>query len=866
MNIGLSEKTQTIKILNKFNSKNRNHMAKKSSRKSYSSRKSSLNSAMKWVSKSTQSKAYKAGNSSVKRMMRAWWYSASWGWYSSSGWGSSWGSSWYTDTAPGQDIPDYLRYTYSGWSSWSSSSSNNKVTPVKKLGWLQRWTNYKATNAKTDVWFTSSKGESIFDKDDLKVGLLTKDQNKYGRVNTEWWTSAQFDDRDDKAAQEALAAGKTASEYLSWYEWYTASSAEDKANTEKAMAARMGAFDSTEEEDNDIRDLEWDVMTAEQIQLVKEKDQAEAEANRLNDINTENTRIANENAGIASSEKIEQSAHQLEALIQQSSYLWQRGQPWVSSVHLNAIGKQIGMAQTTFSRLKQMESNSAQMRRLWVEFDAEKFEQQMTALQDKLDQQVWQLTQQAINMFNAEWEEIDTMEELQMVKNRVIDDLDASIANIAISNRAAREYIMKQANEEIAMWEQYVKNKNIVNEQTSKAQKFYVDGNGEFMTTPWWDKIPYASELTTHYDSKTWTLISYDPADPQWTFKSTQLWDWSETWLTIDQLDTASKTADRMGMWLQEYLVSIGKMEAPKTWRQWNNYNSVDEATLETKSAEFFADPAYAEWTVLERWECWEFGNDYLERIWVQAPWDANLITNTREEKQNIINSQDARIWSLAIIKSSTKPDNWHVGIVTWINDDGSVNIVESNWDWDQTVHTRNQENGKALRPDQIEWYFDPTVAQPETWGSTATSGVDRILWGIVEWSMKYSDLVKKLKSLWMKWETKTNIANSITEQTIGKYLNKNSTMEDIHWVYIQLDNVFDDSLTQTVFYELIADMDNALPYIIGQFSDKDTEETMIAKLEYVINEETDKDTVRDMIEDKWFSKWESRRIRNALN
>jgi len=64
--------------------------------------------------------------------------------------------------------------------------------------------------------------------------------------------------------------------------------------------------------------------TAEQIRLNNEKNKIESDAKELNRLTMENTRLSNEAAGIMSSEKIEQTANQLDALKQATAYLGTR--------------------------------------------------------------------------------------------------------------------------------------------------------------------------------------------------------------------------------------------------------------------------------------------------------------------------------------------------------------------------------------------------------------------------------------------------------------------------------------------------------------------------------------------------------------
>lgn len=112
------------------------------------------------------------------------------------------------------------------------------------------------------------------------------------------------------------------------------------------------------------------------------------------------------------------------------------------------------------------------------------------------------------------------MEELNQIKGTLFQEMDKSIANIAISNSAQRKLILDRYNEVIATSEEMAKNKNIVNEQVSKAQGIYIDGNGNPMVTASGQTIPYTGDTKTIYDGSTGQLVQYDDAG---NFKITQV-------------------------------------------------------------------------------------------------------------------------------------------------------------------------------------------------------------------------------------------------------------------------------------------------------------------------------------------------------
>jgi len=57
----------------------------------------------------------------------------------------------------------------------------------------------------------------------------------------------------------------------------------------------------------------------------------------------------------------------------------------------------------------------------------------------------------------------------------MMQEMDKSIANIAISNQTQRQAILQQYDKVIADSEAFTKNALVVNEPVSKAQGYYID-------------------------------------------------------------------------------------------------------------------------------------------------------------------------------------------------------------------------------------------------------------------------------------------------------------------------------------------------------------------------------------------------------
>ena len=135
--------------------------------------------------------------------------------------------------------------------------------------------------------------------------------------------------------------------------------------------------------------------------------------------------------------------------------------------------------------------------------------------------------------------------------------------------------------------------------------------------------------------------------------------------------------------------------------------------------------------------QCWSFVNDYLQDLWL-----GRLFWNEYSQKKSLKNTDVATVWSIAIMPSSKSPKNWHVSVVTYINNEKwTVTVVESNWWWDEKVHTRE------VPMSSIYWYYAPSI----DWGWTYSTGYSTSrIWAydkyLENWTLP-SD--KKLAEMW---------------------------------------------------------------------------------------------------------------------
>lgn len=101
-------------------------------------------------------------------------------------------------------------------------------------------------------------------------------------------------------------------------------------------------------------------------------------------------------------------------------------------------------------------------------------------------------------------------------------------------------------------------------------------------------------------------------------------------------------------------------------------------------------------------WQCWAFVKKYLASIGVNLPNMSSI-----DSKKSLIDDSitDPSDWDIVIMSSKNYPQNWHMAIVESVDDDGTIHLLESNWNWDEQVHRR------TIKPwdKSILWYYRPT-------------------------------------------------------------------------------------------------------------------------------------------------------------
>jgi hypothetical protein len=177
-------------------------------------------------------------------------------------------------------------------------------------------------------------------------------------------------------------------------------------------------------------------------------------------------------------------------------------------------------------------------------------------------------------------------------------------------------------------------------------------------------------------------------------FQAPLQWDFSVAgnpldWFLLVDKNTGQVQTIRWENWVQT--------SEPVAWEQ---YTSIPEDTL--KSGVVAWSQNFAPWSPWTRnGRCGQFVNDYLKSMWVSQ---TNLFLDGIIDKKKFRNSSIPKPWAVAIMDSPSFPEQWHVGIVLWADNNWNILVQSSNYNWDGKVTI------DAIKPWSIYGYFDPSV------------------------------------------------------------------------------------------------------------------------------------------------------------
>ena len=422
-------------------------------------------------------------------------------------------------------------------------------------------------------------------------------------------------------------------------------------------------------------------------------------------------------------------------LQQNWQYLGNMWMPWVSSTKIKAIWDAIWEAKTQLNELNRLIGLQEDAKNTEWRWQVLNYTQQMENIAYDLKWKVWDEITWALSKYTTaelEWK-LDTIDGITAFKRELLDELDNNLSWLTSASLSQMQYINQEYQNIADKALEYQKNANTVNTEMSAVKGFYVDGNGNPILNNMGQpiEIPPTAPMEPVFDKETGKLIQF-ALDENWQIVANvqQLWTNTNSEAALTQYWIVSMLEQWYSVWdiLKQFpnanvkdiqaLQEVVKQTMDKTGRsltwQGGNYNAVNEETMLNaykdftsqyadidKNGKFVLKDKDANWLWKKWWQCWHFVNNYLQDMWI-----GRLFTDPITDKMKNINSMEAKQWSIVIMDSPSKPEYWHVGIVTYVNPETwDMTIMQSNKNWEEKVFFSK----KNINDADIYWFFDPT-------------------------------------------------------------------------------------------------------------------------------------------------------------
>ena len=211
--------------------------------------------------------------------------------------------------------------------------------------------------------------------------------------------------------------------------------------------------------------------------------------------------------------------------------------------------------------------------------------------------------------------------------------------------------------------------------------------------------------FTKYLKEKPWyaTLAAWWSATGSWSLEAIKDSEWNIVWyVKIDKSTGKVEWVDWTIGWLS--WTGEGWYNGTNNWK-YTDYTPISRSDLINKLNEFQYSYVWEDGKLSKKWwQCWAFVNDYLQKLWYDR-----LYTDPIDKKKAITNTNTPNVWAVAVMDSKNYPEYWHTAIVTkvytWKDWNTYVDLLESNWGWDEAVHRRT-----GVNANRIYWYFDPTI------------------------------------------------------------------------------------------------------------------------------------------------------------
>jgi len=522
-------------------------------------------------------------------------------------------------------------------------------------------------------------------------------------------------------------------------------------------------------------------------------------------IKVQTDQLSSENQAIQDNQQVAKARQDLDTLKQNIGFLGQWWRPVQSQQVIDSYDRMLTTSEQQFQDMVKIQNNMKQMRELGIQFDTNAYQAQLDQIHTELKRNVDSVIQDAINGFSADQMSgmIDSPESLQKLQdkyNSMIDQSVMGLTNKSIANLQTMQEVYKgkiataqqeyQAYQEsMAQYQKqqaeqqatFIKNENTLNKDMSEALWYYVNANWKPLMTTEGTTIAVKKDMPAPiFDRESGVMVTFEPdanGNPVWVTKqimqpsqSAQLeqqYKMMQMQKMQQEMNTSDKTIKVSNPdWtesVKQFNVKTGQYDIDITWASPLSQNIQDPVTMQQ-----IADTCSSR-RGSETVQCWMLVNDYLRQaLWkwrTDSLWDINL-WNTYNEKvraiDNIGRSPSPVEWWVFVWNVKTSMGStWHTGIVTKVNDDGSIEVLEAN-------RKENSKNGWVpttwtYRADQIwDMVFSvpPKSQEAQKLSNLSPLAKSALQSKTITWTpTDQSKVISELQKLWAfdKWEWNSN-------------------------------------------------------------------------------------------------------------
>jgi hypothetical protein len=492
--------------------------------------------------------------------------------------------------------------------------------------------------------------------------------------------------------------------------------------------------------------------TTDQLNYTNEVNARIANDTAQTEINKQTTALNNENANMLRNQAMREEEKSVRDLAQNIWFLGSGGRPVQSTWMLHAYADAINESNTKLNEIKMIQENQKTMEKLGIAFDANAYTERIRQLNQDLKSKTTQVFQDAINNYTqAErtWM-VDSPAKMLKLQQQILMSTDISVswfvqANLdkiaklndnitshieAVKKEAEKAEVLRK--EKVDADIEFKKQANTVNDKLSIQTGYLTDGNGTIIRNSDTGAAirynPLAGEKPTIADGMVFEPI-FNPETGETTYKKTRLYTPASekaNWTIKELADWSIVKVNSTTGDIVPYNTSEGDPNGNDPASNPTTLNISNPQTL-NQIIDFCTTKRGTDSV-----QCGMLVNDYIMKVTGQNPSGANRFQDSLQSKLTAIDSIGRAAWPVAggLFAYPTNDPAGHTGIVTKVNPDGSIEVLEANVKgsaagWPPKVSTYPASKYKS-------WTFSQAPAgqkEAEAGVNTAGDAVKNIPW-----------------------------------------------------------------------------------------------------------------------------------------